>query len=344
MEGSGISMGPDADAAMPTRVFPNRFLITFLVGADPMGGADHDTPAPVGKPGLDMDKKSASAGAGEGAVFVFAAVEMVVTSKVSVAGVAASPPHEGADVTGIVVEPGVASAGAGGAGGAEGVPVRNENPLVPLPTPTVESAAVVFASSTAAKLVSPLSLAVTWFLTSAFSSAALSPPPTPPSIPDMKLNEDPAVEEGAASIAADASVDGGARTADVAAGGERKENPLDTAETGGAATAASCAEERDADEDVFNPANMDGAATGGGATAVPFSAVDVVTPAAVVALSGAPPMEAERNPNADETALCADDGSPVGDLAASLAPVIPVADGAFGVVSEDALESPPLEG
>lgn len=330
-DGSGISKGPGAGvavvavaaAATPTRVFPSRFLITFLVGAAPMGGADHDTPAPVGKPGLDMDKKSAFAGAGEGAAFAFAAAEAVVASDRSAAGVVASPPHEGV-------------ASAGGGGGAEGVPLRNENPLVPLPTPTWESTAVAFASSAAANFVSPFWPPVNGFPTSPCSEAPLPPPPTP-GISDRKLNEDPAVDEGAASV------DGGAAAAAVGvagAGDARKENPLD------AATALSFADETDADVDVVKPANMDGAKGGGAAvssaaTAIPGSAADAATP----------PMEAERNPNAEDTVLgAADDDSPAGGaggaggVALTLAPIVSGADGAGGVVtSAGALGPPPMD-
>mmetsp|Transcript_10531 Transcript_10531/g.21686 ORF Transcript_10531/g.21686 Transcript_10531/m.21686 type:complete len:279 (-) Transcript_10531:145-981(-) len=277
-----------------------------------MGGADHDTPAPVGRPGLDMDKKSA-----------FAAVD---ASDCSTADVVASPPHEGA---GAIDDAGVASAGGGG--GADGVPIRNEKPLVPLPIPTWESTAVAFASSAAAESVSPFWLPVNRFPASPSSAAT-------PSISDMKPNEDPAAEEGAASV------DGGA-TGVAGAGDARKENPLDAAETArgaAAAAAASFADETDPDEDAVNPANMDGAEGGGAAvssaaTAVPGPAADAATP----------PMEAERNPNAEDTVLGAaddDDDSPAGDVALTLAQVVSGADGAGGdVSSEGALGPPPMD-
>mmetsp|Transcript_21831 Transcript_21831/g.45695 ORF Transcript_21831/g.45695 Transcript_21831/m.45695 type:complete len:297 (-) Transcript_21831:158-1048(-) len=295
-----------------------------------MGGADHDTPAPVGRPGLDMDKKSAFAGAGGGAAFASAAAEAVDASDCSTADVVASPPHEGA---GAIDDAGVASAGGGG--GADGVPIRNEKPLVPLPIPTWESTAVAFASSAAAESVSPFWLPVNRFPASPCSAAT-------PSISDMKPNEDPAAEEGAASV------DGGAATAAVGvagAGDARKENPLDAAETArgaAAAAAASFADETDPDEDAVNPANMDGAEGGGAAvssaaTAIPGPAADAATP----------PMEAERNPNAEDTVLGAaddDDDSPAGDVALTLAQVVSGADGAGGdVSSEGALGPPPMD-
>mmetsp|Transcript_26295 Transcript_26295/g.56712 ORF Transcript_26295/g.56712 Transcript_26295/m.56712 type:complete len:492 (-) Transcript_26295:130-1605(-) len=297
----------------PTRL-PRFFFTTFFDA--PTGGADHDTPDPAGRPGLEVENRSA------GAFTDGADVDVDVVTVSSLA------PSEINEVGWSIIAGLVAASEGGGAGAAVEVCAtedRKENPLEP---PAPEPALALTGGAT----ICCFSCTATRFVASPVPFAVSSLPVMLP----MKLNDDPAVEVvDATSPLLDNSVASAVGAGTGADGAERKENPLSTegavgseedSETamGGCGAAGDAADRKEnplpegaataagsdavaavsfAEDAVVNPANMDGCAVVvSGATA----GVVFVCGGAAVSSSRPPTLllaialpAPDMNPNAD---------------------------------------------
>mmetsp|Transcript_19641 Transcript_19641/g.42660 ORF Transcript_19641/g.42660 Transcript_19641/m.42660 type:complete len:291 (-) Transcript_19641:367-1239(-) len=197
--GSGMEVGCAGAAAelpTPTRL-PRFFFTTFLevtpgVPIMPMGGADQDTPEPVGSVALDVDIRSTGAGDAEMASVGAAAVGCNVVSDMR---------EGGCSIVGELISK----------GGGSAAP-RKENPLMP---PSF-SCTTARPSPLISFICSPLSL-----LTALLPTAL-------PVMPAMKLKDDPAVDvvDAASALFVDSVEASGVAAAGAGAAHDRNENPL----------------------------------------------------------------------------------------------------------------------